>query len=836
MKIYGKILLATLPLLLLSFAVAGGITFYLSRAALTNIAEQWLKTRGLEALHAAQEQVEFLKAYALDTVDASVRQAQNDAGAIMATIDIGDEGHILVVDGSGRIVQGPDPSLINVDVSGEPWFARMVGQGNGQISYRFQGQSYLASFHYFEPWKWYVVATDPESEVYGAVNRLGSYVLVLGVVGSLLIALVLMVLTRRVTAPLADLVQGAERVGRGELDTAIPVMTRDEVGTLARSFNEMTGQLRVLYSRLEERLTTVVSNAPIILFALDQDGKLTLLEGKGLDTLCLDTSEIIGQPLSAVFGRSPGILAAADSARRGQTVSSVAALDEQIFEIWCAPLLSSADTAPGAIGVATDVTERVLAQQKLRRQAEYLAALNETTLGIISRFELDDLLAALISRAGQLLDAPHGFIYLADENENDIRRKVGVGVFKPSVGYRLQSGQGVAGRVWQSGEPLVVNDYDSWEGRVPDADYDGYIRAVIGVPLKSGVQVSGVLGMAYDAGSERTFGDEEVTLLGRFAELASISLDNARLFAVAQDARRRAEEANERVLEQNRMLESVSTKLSKYLSPQVYASIFSGKQSAGISSKRKKLTVFFSDIAGFTETADKMESEDLTHLLNHYLTEMSKIALDHGATIDKYVGDAIVIFFGDPETRGVKEDALACVKMAIAMRARMRELRKVWRASGIENPLQCRIGINTGYCTVGNFGSEDRMDYTIIGGGVNLAARLEQAATPGEILTSYETYALLRSEIRCEERGKITVKGLAYPVTTYQVIDAVEQADRANDLIREEHAHFRLDLDLGAMSRDERERAAETLRQALDRISPVHPECPPEDPRRTASD
>jgi class 3 adenylate cyclase len=327
-----------------------------------------------------------------------------------------------------------------------------------------------------------------------------------------------------------------------------------------------------------------------------------------------------------------------------------------------------------------------------------------------------------------------------------------------------------------------------------------------------------------------------VTLLGRFAELASISLDNARLFAVAQDARRRAEEANERVVEQNRMLESVSTKLSKYLSPQVYASIFSGKQSAEISSKRKKLTVFFSDIAGFTETADKMESEDLTHLLNHYLTEMSKIALDHGATIDKYVGDAIVIFFGDPETRGVKEDALACVKMAIAMRERMHELRKVWRASGIENPLQCRIGINTGYCTVGNFGSEDRMDYTIIGGGVNLAARLEQAATPGEILTSYETYALLRSEIRCEERGKITVKGLAYPVTTYQVIDAVEQADRASDFIREEHAHFRLDLDLGAMSWDERERAAETLRQALDRIFPVHPECPPEDTRRTASD
>jgi adenylate cyclase len=88
------------------------------------------------------------------------------------------------------------------------------------------------------------------------------------------------------------------------------------------------------------------------------------------------------------------------------------------------------------------------------------------------------------------------------------------------------------------------------------------------------------------------------------------------------------------------------------------------------------------------------------------------------------VGDAIVIFFGDPETRGVKEDALACVKMALAMQKRIGELATIWRDAGIEKPLHCRIGIHTGYCTVGNFGSEDRMDYTIIGGGVNLASRL----------------------------------------------------------------------------------------------------------------
>jgi class 3 adenylate cyclase/HAMP domain-containing protein len=277
----------------------------------------------------------------------------------------------------------------------------------------------------------------------------------------------------------------------------------------------------------------------------------------------------------------------------------------------------------------------------------------------------------------------------------------------------------------------------------------------------------------------------------------------------------------EELAEKSSMLESLSIQLSKYLSPQVYESIFSGQQEVKIASTRKKLTLFFSDIAGFTETADKLESEDLTKLLNHYLTEMSQIALNHGATIDKYVGDAIVIFFGDPETRGVKEDALACVNMAIIMRKRMLELGKIWHDSGIEKPLQIRIGINTGYCTVGNFGSEDRMDYTIIGGGVNLASRLESAATPGEILLSYETYAQVKDQIECEEHGEIDVKGIAHPVSTYQVVDTYDNLGKHRQLIREDHPNLKLDLDLDAMSVDERSRAATVLQRVLDRLSPL---------------
>lgn len=285
------------------------------------------------------------------------------------------------------------------------------------------------------------------------------------------------------------------------------------------------------------------------------------------------------------------------------------------------------------------------------------------------------------------------------------------------------------------------------------------------------------------------------------------------------DLELRVEERTKELAEKSGALEQLSIQLSKYLSPQVYDSIFRGKQEVKVASSRKKLTIFFSDIVGFTETADRLESEELTKLINHYLTEMSQIALNYGATIDKYVGDAILAFFGDPETKGVKEDATACVRMAIAMRKKMHELADLWRASGIDKPLRVRMGIHTGYCTVGNFGSESRMDYTILGGAVNTAARLEAVATPGEILISYETFAHVRDQIMCEEHGEVVVKGIAYPVATYQVIDSYENLRRERRHFSEEHPSVRVDLDLDTMTSDERNQAIAILRRALGVLS-----------------
>jgi adenylate cyclase len=180
-----------------------------------------------------------------------------------------------------------------------------------------------------------------------------------------------------------------------------------------------------------------------------------------------------------------------------------------------------------------------------------------------------------------------------------------------------------------------------------------------------------------------------------------------------------------------------------------------------------------------------------------------------------------MIFFGDPETRGVKKDAVACVTMAIAMQRRMAELSADWRNSGIEAPFRCRIGIHTGYCTVGNFGSEDRMDYTIVGGAVNLASRLEHEAPPGGILISYETYAHVQDEVRCEEMGRIQVRGIGHPVAAYRVVGLNADSAGPPKHVRSKLPHLTLEAAPELMSADERREAAALLYETLKRLGPT---------------
>ncbi len=272
---------------------------------------------------------------------------------------------------------------------------------------------------------------------------------------------------------------------------------------------------------------------------------------------------------------------------------------------------------------------------------------------------------------------------------------------------------------------------------------------------------------------------------------------------------------NKELATTNDFLAAISMKIAKYLSPQVYKSIFSGQKDVTIATERKKLTIFFSDIKDFTEIAEQLQPEDLTALLNEYFTEMSNIALRHGATVDKFIGDAILAFFGDPETKGVAEDARACITMAVDMQRRLERLTVDWRNRGIEQPFRTRMGINTGYCNVGNFGSEDRMDYTIIGAEANLAARLQSIAEPGGICISYETYALVRDIVRAHPLEPIAMKGISRDVVPYSVEGLLEEFGQRTEVISEHATGLDIFLDLEAMDDAAAHQARRRLAQAL---------------------
>ena len=240
--------------------------------------------------------------------------------------------------------------------------------------------------------------------------------------------------------------------------------------------------------------------------------------------------------------------------------------------------------------------------------------------------------------------------------------------------------------------------------------------------------------------------------------------------AVLEDAERKKEET-----------ERLSVNLAKYLPPQVHEAIFSGEFDTGITTKRRKLTIFFSDISNFTSTSEGLQPEDLTRYLNEYFSEMTDIALDHGATIDKYIGDAMMVFFGDPDTKGEQEDARACVKMALKMRDRISDLQDKWQRQGFADPFVIRMGMNTGYCNVGNFGSDQRLTYTIIGSEVNVAQRLEASAQPGGILMSYETYAHAQDLIEVEQLNSISMKGVKREIKVFSVLNKIRQGNNIKE-------------------------------------------------------
>ncbi len=274
-----------------------------------------------------------------------------------------------------------------------------------------------------------------------------------------------------------------------------------------------------------------------------------------------------------------------------------------------------------------------------------------------------------------------------------------------------------------------------------------------------------------------------------------------------------AEEAKGRL----NTLVSVISKLTRFIPPQVWQPIVKSDSVVDVNNKRAKLTIMFSDIAGFTELSDSLSSDNLADILNTYMKCMTVIANKHGAMLDKFVGDGMICFFGEPNSRGTRQDALDCVAMAIDMRREMRSLRQEWRLMGFEG-LYVRIGITTGYCHVGNFGSNNRISYTIIGKEANLASRLESIAGKGDILISQRTYDYVCHDYECEYAGTYQLKGFDSSINAWQVLDPDANKGRLSKWVDHTLPGFNLHLNFKDMQNYDYKEIKSKLNFALERI------------------
>ena len=250
MKTYWKILLTVLPLVLFFLFLSVGTTYHYSTKALTRLAETWLETRLSQAATIAEEQMAFLQRYGLETVPASIEKAKMDAGAAIASIEVGELGFVFVVSKTGVVALHPEEHMQGQDVSGEAWFLEIVG-GKRELIHWGPDNANMAMVAYFEPWEWFILAMSPEKEIYGVANKMKPYVIYMAILGSIAMSVALIFLTRRLTTPLMLLTVGADRIGKGDLETRISIPGRDEFSHLANVFNQMATELQTTLTTLQ---------------------------------------------------------------------------------------------------------------------------------------------------------------------------------------------------------------------------------------------------------------------------------------------------------------------------------------------------------------------------------------------------------------------------------------------------------------------------------------------------------------------------------------------------------------------------------------------------------
>jgi adenylate cyclase len=221
--------------------------------------------------------------------------------------------------------------------------------------------------------------------------------------------------------------------------------------------------------------------------------------------------------------------------------------------------------------------------------------------------------------------------------------------------------------------------------------------------------------------------------------------------------------------EQNEQMHQLTERMARFLPKRQVEWLEGNTEETHHAMRKQEVAIFFSDLVGFTKLADHLEPEVLTLILNTYLEDMADIAMKWDGVIDKFIGDAIMIFF-DHTNLSSSEKAFACVGMAMEMKLSLKNLNaKLLQQTGLKNLIKIRVGINLGISTLGSFGSEFRKDYTVIGGQINLAARLESRAETNSIYIPCKIKKLISHKYQCTFIGREHFKGISEEVSIYRV-------------------------------------------------------------------
>lgn len=296
----------------------------------------------------------------------------------------------------------------------------------------------------------------------------------------------------------------------------------------------------------EKLIRTVFETVPVGIFIINEEGKISLLNRAGKD-IWGDVRYVDSDGLDVYKGwwRSTGERVSAHEWGSARAFEKGEVVKNEEIEIECFngehkiisnsayPLFDENNHINGAVVVLQDITEKSKYDEELRKRNDYLAAMQESTYELIEELDLNRLLENITHRAGQMMHTSACFLDLINPITGQLIPHIGLGALNDSLKHTVQQGEGVAGIVWQTKEPLLVEEYDNWEGRIKGFP-EHKIQSILGVPLISGEEVLGVLGLAHAFGLKMKFDPEATQYLNQFAHLATIAIKNARLFRDAQ--------------------------------------------------------------------------------------------------------------------------------------------------------------------------------------------------------------------------------------------------------------------------------------------------------------